>query len=353
MTVVHYIGIDAACTGYGSTSGHNVIKVCLQVFLGDIVGKGRHIIEGGFPIHTPQMLKVEHRLDSITDLKEGNVTETEGIVGDNALELHTEALGVLSSLDEEGHPVWGAVWILHHQFGYINGLWDDVLADKAIDTLIIGVLLCIAELTCIAKVLIVHVLRHEDTCRGNLCIPVMLQHHPDTLIAHQLHGSFRIIGKEHGLGCLPVNIDAVIASGLHGAADERNEEYDKDTVFHNGQILIIYGTDDRWKVQHTACSLDFLGKLDRLSDTASIPILAITTDGFLKVTVQLVMVEHQAFLLNLLGGVGHITLMGFLNADNHAVVTTLDENFLELTTAFLVLQSVDGEDLFLVNRCQC
>ena len=45
--------------------------------------------------------------------------------------------------------------------------------------------------------------------------------------------------------------------------------------------------------------------------------------------------------------------MGFLNADNHAVVTTLDENFLELTTAFLVLQSVDGEDLFLVNRCQC
>ena len=45
--------------------------------------------------------------------------------------------------------------------------------------------------------------------------------------------------------------------------------------------------------------------------------------------------------------------MGFLNANNHAVVTTLDENFLELTTAFLILQSVDGEDLFLVNRCQC
>ena len=56
MTVVHYIGIDAACTGNGSTSGHDVIKVCLQVFLGDIVDKGCHIIEGGFPVHTSQML---------------------------------------------------------------------------------------------------------------------------------------------------------------------------------------------------------------------------------------------------------------------------------------------------------
>ena len=60
---------------------------------------------------------------------------------------------------------------------------------------------------------------------------------------------------------------------------------------------------------------------------------------------ELVVVEHQTFFLNLLCRVGHITLMGFLHADNEADITALDEDFLELATSFLVLQTVDGEDL--------
>ena len=179
------------------------------------------------------MLEVEHRLDIIAYLKERDVTKTEGVIGNNALKLHTEALGVLGGLDEERHPIWRTVGILHHQLGNVNRLGDDILADKAVDTLIVGILLRIAKLACIAKILVIHVLGHEDTCRGNLCIPIVLQHHTDALIAHQLHGSLRIIGKEHGLGCLPVDIDTVIASGQHGTADERKNEYDKDTVLHN------------------------------------------------------------------------------------------------------------------------
>ena len=179
------------------------------------------------------MLKVEHRLDIVTYLEERDVTEAERIVGDNTLELHAEALGVLGSLDQEWNPVRRTVWILYHQLGYIQCLWDDVLAHKTVDALIVSILLGIAELPCIPKILIVHILGHEDTCCGNLCIPIVLQHHPNTLIAHQFHGSFRIIGKEHGLGCLPVDIDTVIASGQHGAADKREKYNGKDTALHD------------------------------------------------------------------------------------------------------------------------
>ena len=60
--------------------------------------------------------------------------------------------------------------------------------------------------------LIIHILGQEDACRSNLCILVMLQHLPDTLVTHQLNSSFRIIGSHHGSGCLVVDVDAVIDS---------------------------------------------------------------------------------------------------------------------------------------------
>ena len=96
-----------------------------------------------------------------------------------------------------------------------------------------------------------------------------------------------------------------------------------------------------------------LGKLDRFLNATALPVLAIDTDGFLKVTMELVVIEHQTFFLNLLRRVGHITLMGFLHADNEADITALDEDFLELATSFLVLQTVDGEDLLDICLGQC
>ena len=68
---------------------------------------------------------------------------------------------------------------------------------------------------------------------------------------------------------------------------------------------------------------------------------------------ELVVIEHQALFLNLLRRVGHITLMGFLHTNDEADIATLDEDFLELTTSFLVLQTVDGEDLLDICLGQC
>ena len=98
-----------------------------------------------------------------------------------------------------------------------------------------------------------------------------------------------------------------------------------------------------------------MGKLDRFLNATALPVLAIDTDGFLKVTMELVVIEHQTFFLNLLCRVGHIAFMGFLHTNDKADIATFDEDFLELATSFLVLQTVDGEDLLdiCLSQCQC
>ena len=68
---------------------------------------------------------------------------------------------------------------------------------------------------------------------------------------------------------------------------------------------------------------------------------------------KLVVIEHQTFFLNLLRRVGHIALMGFLHTNDKADIATLDEDLLELATSFLVLQTVDGEDLLDICLGQC
>ena len=58
------------------------------------------------------------------------------------------------------------------------------------------------------------------------------------------------------------------------------------------------------------------------------------------------------FLLDFLRRIGHIALARLFHANDKADITTLDKDFLELSATFLVLQTVDGEDLLLVGLCQ-
>ena len=67
--------------------------------------------------------------------------------------------------------------------------------------------------------LIIHILGQKNACCRYLGILVMLQHRPDTLIAHQLNSTLGIIGSQHGSGCLVVDVDAVIDSH-HGLTEE-------------------------------------------------------------------------------------------------------------------------------------
>ena len=204
--------INASGTGKGSTHGRNILHVHLQVINGDAVCHRREIIKGGLPVHAAEVRHIEDLLHILIDCEERDASEGELVIGDNTLKLHTEAFGVFTGLDQERHPVRRTVWVLNHQLGHIPRLRDDILADYAVDTLVIGILLCAAEPAFITKMLIIHVLGEEDACRSDFCILIMLQHLPDTLITHQLYGTFGIVGSEHSSGCLVVDVDAIVGS---------------------------------------------------------------------------------------------------------------------------------------------
>ena len=66
-------------------------------------------------------------------------------------------------------------------------------------------------------------------------------------------------------------------------------------------------------------------------------------------TLQLSLIEFQCFLLGSLGGVGHIALMRLLHTIDSARRATSDKHLTEETASFLVLQSVDRENLLAID----
>lgn len=156
------------------------------------------------------MSKIERLPDVLADSQEWNVPETEGIIGDNTLKLHTKTFGVLTGLYQKRNPIRGTVWVFHQQFGDIPCFGNDVLADNPIDTLIIGIFFCITEPSGIFQMLIVHVFGQKNACCGKLRILIVLQHHPNALISHQLHRTLCIIRSKHGSSGLIVDIYAII-----------------------------------------------------------------------------------------------------------------------------------------------
>ena len=101
-------------------------------------------------------------------------------------------------------------------------------------------------------------------------------------------------------------------------------------------------------VHDTAFLHDMLGELQGLTHATATEITDKGLDSLLVVTAELTLVELQGFLLDLLGGVGHITLNRLLDTEDITFRATLDEDFLEGTAAVLVVKTVDGEELLTV-----
>ena len=103
-----------------------------------------------------------------------------------------------------------------------------------------------------------------------------------------------------------------------------------------------------WEIKDSANRLDFLGKLDGFLNAASVPVTAIRLNSIFPLTIQLFLVHKQGFLLNLLSRIGHVALTRLFYTNYNADISTLDKDFLELTSVLFVLQSIDGKDLLFV-----
>ena len=93
-----------------------------------------------------------------------------------------------------------------------------------------------------------------------------------------------------------------------------------------------------------SCLVDLLRKGEGFGDATQLPVSAIGFDGLLMVALQLFLVEFQCFLLGSLGGIGHITLVRFLDTIDITLESATDEDFTEEGSSFLIFQTVDGED---------
>ena len=69
----------------------------------------------------------------------------------------------------------------------------------------------------------------------------------------------------------------------------------------------------------------------------------------LMVTVQLLLIELQGFLLSTFRGVGHVAFTRLLNTKDGSYGSTTDIHLTEETASFLVFKPVDGEYLLAVN----
>ena len=103
-----------------------------------------------------------------------------------------------------------------------------------------------------------------------------------------------------------------------------------------------------WEIKDSANRLDFLGKLDGFLNAASVPVTAIRLNSIFPLTIQLFLVHKKGFLLYLLSRIGHVALTRLFYTNYNADISTLDKDFLELTSVLLVLQSVDGKDLLFI-----
>ena len=92
-----------------------------------------------------------------------------------------------------------------------------------------------------------------------------------------------------------------------------------------------------WEIKDSANRLDFLGKLDGFLNAASVPVTAIRLNSIFPLTIQLFLVHKQGFLLYLLSRIGHVALTRLFYTNYNADISTLDKDFLELTSVLLVL----------------
>ena len=72
----------------------------------------------------------------------------------------------------------------------------------------------------------------------------------------------------------------------------------------------------------------------------------------LVATFELFSVKLKCFLLYLLCSVVDVTLWRFLNAIHLTVLSSLDENFLESRTTFMVVKTVDSEYFLAIYICK-
>ena len=106
------------------------------------------------------------------------------------------------------------------------------------------------------------------------------------------------------------------------------------------------------KIQYLPGSIHFLGKRQGLAYSGSIPVSAITLDGFLVAALQFSLVEFQGFFLGPFRGIGHVTLMRFLHTIHTAGSATADKDLTKERTPLFILQPVDGKDFLAVHVCQ-
>lgn len=106
------------------------------------------------------------------------------------------------------------------------------------------------------------------------------------------------------------------------------------------------------KIQYLPGSIHFLGKRQGLAYSGSIPVSAITLDGFLVAALQFSLVEFQGFFLGSFRRIGHVTLMRLLYTIHSACRTPTDKYLTEERTPLFILQSVDGKDFLAVHVCQ-
>ena len=103
------------------------------------------------------------------------------------------------------------------------------------------------------------------------------------------------------------------------------------------------------KIQYLPGSIHFLGKRQGLAYSGSIPVSAITLDGFLVAALQFSLVEFQGFFLGPFCGIGHVTLMRFLHTIHTAGSATADKDLTKERTPLFILQPVDGKDFLAVH----
>ena len=105
----------------------------------------------------------------------------------------------------------------------------------------------------------------------------------------------------------------------------------------------------RWQVQNLTLFIYKLCKLQRLTDTTAFPIAHKGLDSLLMVTIQLSPIEFQSFFLSLLRRIAHIAFSRFLDAKDITLSASFDKDLLEWRTAYLVVKTVNREDLLAVD----
>ena len=94
-----------------------------------------------------------------------------------------------------------------------------------------------------------------------------------------------------------------------------------------------------------SCLVDFLGESKGFDDARLVPVPHIGFYGFLMGAFQFRFVEFQGFFLCPFRRVGHIAFSRLLDSVHIADNSSTDEDFTEESTSFLVVQTIDGEDL--------